>query len=365
MRFSFLLCACLSLGACADRITAPLAPDALHSQNTQHLYVVTNRQRNEDGFLGPNRAAELRFLDTTVAIPASHVIGDPPTYSARPDPQKHFVIAEETAKPSLTALTDQISRDLSQAPRQNREVILFVHGFFNTYQDSLFRLAQIQNDFDVPGAVVNFAWASAGSPLGYAYDRESVLFSRDDLETTLRALVKTQDSVLLVGHSMGTLLITETLRQIELGEPGWVARNLDGLMLIAPDMPVDLFARNLERIQSLPPRTMIMTSTQDNALRLSNRVNRSGQRLGQISDPDLLADMPVLVLDVSNFSESGSTNHMTFAESPALIALMQDARELDDLLTPDDASFFARSAERVRRANDAVAIQVAPPGGGS
>ncbi|MFY0616068.1 alpha/beta hydrolase [Shimia sp.] len=366
MRLLFITLTALCVSACADRITAPMQPEALTSENTRQIYVATNRQRNEAGHLHATRGAGMTFLDTTVSIPPSHIPGQPPSFSARPDSEKHFVIAQERAIPTLQEFSHQISKDLATQPPEDREVILFVHGFYNTYQDSLFRLAQIKSDFDLRGAVVNFAWPSAGSPIGYAYDRESVLYSRDDLESTLRALGTSQNRrLLLVGHSLGSLLITETLRQIELKTPGWVARNLDGLVLISPDMPVELFVRNLTPLKTLPRPTVIMTSTQDTALRLSSRINRSNQRLGQLSNPDALADLPVIVVDVSKFSSDSSNNHMTFAESPSLISLLSDAQGVDALLAPDDPNFLMRSAERVRVTNEAIAIQVAAPADGS
>ncbi len=365
MRSLILIATCLILAACADRITAPIQPEALNAPNTRQIFVVTNRQRNAKGFLANSRDDELAFLDTTVSIPPSHTSGEAPTFKANPDPGKHFVIAKETPIASLQDLAQKVSASHTSNSRRDREVTVFVHGFYNTYQDSLFRIAQLQNDFDLPGTVVNFAWASAGSPLGYAHDRESALYSRDDLERTLRELAKSKtDRLLLVGHSLGTFLIAETLRQIEHKEPGWTASNIDALALISPDMPVDLFLRNLEPFDRLPSTTVILTSTEDNALRLSSRINRSSQRLGQLSDPDLLSDLPVIVFDVSSFADD-SSNHMTFAESPALIALLRDARSFDELLAPDDPNFLLRQAERVRVSNEAIAIQVSGPAGGS
>lgn len=365
MRRLILIATCLILSACADRISAPIQPEAIKAPNTRQIFVVTNRKRNAEGYLANTRNTDLTYLDTTVSIPPTHTVGDAPTFKAKPDPQKHFVIAKESPIATLPELAQKVSASLAGNPRRDREVTVFVHGFYNTYQDSLFRIAQLQNDFGLPGTVVNFAWASAGSPLGYAHDRESALYSRDDLERTLRALAKSKsDRLLLVGHSLGTFLITETLRQIEHKEPGWTARSIDALALISPDMPVDLFLRNLEPFDALPDSTVILTSTEDSALRLSSRINRSSQRLGQLSSPDVLADLPVIVFDVSSFAD-GSSNHMTFAESPALISLLRDARTFDELLAPDDANFLLRQAERVRVSNEAIAIQVSGPTGGT
>jgi esterase/lipase superfamily enzyme len=93
------------------------------------------------------------------------------------------------------------------------ETLLFVHGYNNTLSEAMYRLAQIQTDFDTGMPGVLFSWPSAGDPRGYIYDRDSVLFARDDLTAVLRQLTSGPgDKVFLLAHSMGSSLVMETGR---------------------------------------------------------------------------------------------------------------------------------------------------------
>ena len=60
---------------------------------------------------------------------------------------------------------------------------------------------------------MHFAWPSAASTLAYVADRESALYSRDALETTIDTLGRSNVTRMdLVGHSMGGFLLMDTLR---------------------------------------------------------------------------------------------------------------------------------------------------------
>ena len=73
-------------------------------------------------------------------------------------------------------------RALAAKAPQDREVLLFVHGYNNNFAEGVYRVAQFSHDLEIPGAVVHYAWPSAAKPLGYVYDRDSALFARDGLE---------------------------------------------------------------------------------------------------------------------------------------------------------------------------------------
>ncbi len=62
-----------------------------------------------------------------------------------------------------------------------------------------------------------FTWASAGNLTDYIYDTNSVTVARDGLEQVLRELVNSDaQRVTILAHSLGNLLLLETLRQMEL-----------------------------------------------------------------------------------------------------------------------------------------------------
>jgi len=104
-----------------------------------------------------------------------------------------------------------------------REVVVFVHGFNNSFSDAAFRMAQLGHDLELPGAHVSYAWPSRANPLGYGYDQDSALFARDGLADLLETVRGAgQPDVIVVAHSMGSTLLMETFRQLEIVRPGWV-----------------------------------------------------------------------------------------------------------------------------------------------
>ncbi len=332
----FLSIFALIVTSCAEPTYAPVVPEALGSPVTRSVFVATNRGRNAQGFYDHSRAETVSYLDTIVSMPPDRSPGEAPVFKRDPDPKRDFVIAQQDELQDLDQFVSKIRTQLQAAPADHQELSVFVHGFYNTYSNALFRTAQVANDLELTAPVVNFTWPSAGHPLGYAYDRESVLFARDDLEKLLLALPRAQpEGFILVGHSMGAHLVMETLRQIELIQPGWSHKYLKGLVLLAPDIPVDVFVRTTERFDSLPEPFIIFASNTDRALSLSNHVNGSAARLGQIDSPQTLDTLPVIIFDISDFSQRGSNNHMIFAESPALLKLMRDANQIDTILNSE------------------------------
>ena len=65
----------------------------------------------------------------------------------------------------------------------DRSVLVFIHGFNNTFEDSVYRFAQIAHDSGTHAVPVLVTWPSRGSLLAYGYDRESTNYTRNGLET--------------------------------------------------------------------------------------------------------------------------------------------------------------------------------------
>jgi esterase/lipase superfamily enzyme len=75
---------------------------------------------------------------------------------------------------------------VQRAPK--RQALVFIHGFNVSFEEAVFRFAQIVHDSRANVAPVLFSWPSKGSPFAYEYDSESPNYSRDALEALLRAL---------------------------------------------------------------------------------------------------------------------------------------------------------------------------------
>ena len=186
----------------------------------------------------------------------------------------------------------------------------------------------------MPGVAVHYAWPSAANPVNYAYDRDSVLFARDGLEQLLTQVVASgADHILLVGHSMGAMLVMETLREMRLDGNATVTRHLGGVVLISPDLDVDVFRTEALRIGTLPQPFIIITSQKDRALALSARLTGQRQRLGNLADVTKVADLKVTLVDVGAFSEG--VGHFTAATSPALLQILGRMSDLNSAYAGD------------------------------
>ncbi len=249
-----------------------------------------------------------------------------------PDPARHFMALKADAFRGEDQFAAAISQDLSRMPVDDRAITLFIHGFNTTYAESVMRMAQLNYDLDLPGVSVQFAWPSANSPLGYAYDRDSTLYSRDALELLLRSLPKTDKRLVIVAHSLGAHLTMETLRQIEIADPGWSARTLGGVVLVSPDIDVEVFRQQVARLSPLPQPFVIFVSSRDAALGLSALISGESGRLGNVTDPSALAGLDIILLDISAFG----SGHFAFGNSPALIPILRRMANLDSSFRDED-----------------------------
>lgn len=330
----------VSLTACAppDRNIAPVVPEAASVGQLETVFFATTRTQDGDAQFGIGRAYPIRRGTANVSLPPERELGKITYGGQDPDPTKHFALASVTEFEEKSRFRSALRREIANQPNGSREVSLFVHGYNTAFDEALFRMAQMRADLEMPGTAVSYAWPSRARAVGYEYDKESVFFSRDGLEVLLRDVQASGASrIILIAHSMGSLLAMETLRQIEQSDPGWAARNLGGVVLISPDLDVGVFLSQMYAIQTIPEPFIIFSSESDRILGLSARLSGVGTRLGNIQDVSVLGDLPVTVLDVTALSES-DYQHFIAGSSPALISMIQQAREVN-------ADFFNGDAE--------------------
>ncbi len=324
---------CLGLAACADRSFTPTVPEALSVGTAKTIFAATSREREEDGTFGFGRSEDISLLELTVSIPPNHKPGHLEFAYAKPDPQRQFTMAGRRQFQSGEEFKSRLKQEINTAGNPEREVTVFVHGFNSTQSETTFRAAQLAHDINLPGPQVVYSWPSRGTPLGYAYDGDSILFARDGLERLLRQLHTAGASrIVVVAHSMGSVLLMEALRQIEIAEPGWAHGALGGVVLISPDLDVDLFRTQMSRLKRPPKPFIVFVSRKDTILNISRRIRgtHSRERLGNISSVDRIADLPVEVIDTTDFSNEAGSAHFVPATSPSLIAMLTDARTMAD-----------------------------------
>jgi esterase/lipase superfamily enzyme len=145
----------------------------------------------------------LRFARYAISIPPNHQTdmiewpGDPP------DPRTEF------ATVNATRLSEtEFRSEVTGKQGDGRSIRLFVHGYNNSFQETVYRLAQIAVDAHDGRIPVLFAWPSQGKPLSYNADRAAAAASTDGLARTIDILAaKTRAKVVLLAHSMGGWLM--------------------------------------------------------------------------------------------------------------------------------------------------------------
>ncbi len=321
----------LSLAGCASRPTGVLAPVAETTPQASkiNLLVATTRQPSGDPgtLFNGERDKIVSMADIVVSIPPdkNRKIGEV-QWPKRlpPNPQTDF------ATLSVTPLKTDVetARWVHARLTKSRRVMVFVHGFNNTFEDSVYRFAQIVHDSGADVAPVLFTWPSRASVFDYNYDKESTNYSRDALEQVLRALARDPDvkDVTVMAHSMGSWLTVEALRQMAIRD-GRVDPKITDVILASPDMDVNVFAKQYLAMGPKHPRFTLFTSRDDRALALSRRISGNIDRLGQI-DPSAepyrsaLETAGITVIDLTRLKAGDRLNHGKFAASPEVVQLI-------------------------------------------
>jgi esterase/lipase superfamily enzyme len=349
-----ILLVCLT--ACTPRGVMVVVPPERAEGPISTVFVGTTRGLDGAGVFGGGRSEALRFARYDVAIPPQREVGE----IKYPAPRRPNVLTDfVTTDQRIYGAEADFRRDLSLALAANgREAMIFVHGFNNTFTEGLYRIAQLRHDLEVPGVALHYSWPSAAEPLGYVYDRDSALFGRKGLEDLIRGTVAAGATrVTLVAHSMGGFLTMEALRDLAL-QDGQVMPQIRGVVLISPDIDVEVFRMQATDMGTLPQPFVIFGSDRDRVLRLSALITGQQGRLGSLDDMEQIADLDVTYLDVAAFSKG--SGHFVAGTSPALIRLLGRIAEVDQAFGNDAAGRAGLLPGVILTARNATRIILTP-----
>lgn len=350
----------LILAGCAARGEFEKAPAGLAGGTPEAIFVGTTRAEGSEGF-GFERSEAASFLRYDVSIPPEREPGKVnwPPKTRKPDARKDFLLLNWQRFGSGPAFREALSGALKR--RRQTDVVIYVHGFNNTMAEGVYRVAQMHHDLKVPGLAVHFAWPSRGSALGYVYDKDSVMFSRSGLVALIDEVEAAgAKSVILVAHSMGAFLTMEALRQEALRDGPRALDRIKGVVLIAPDLDLDLFRSQARDIGKLPEPFVIFGSSRDRILNISATISGSGQRLGNIDGVAKIADLNVIYLDTAAYSTG--TGHLNLGENPALLNLFGGLVGIADAFTADARARVGLLPGLVLTVRNATEIVLAPVG---
>jgi esterase/lipase superfamily enzyme len=288
-RAAALLCAALGLAGCTlsdslrhDDIRSVWArPD--NAALTQTVYFATDREA-DDSTLGYglhwNSASHCGVAE--LSIPTAFKPGAMPRWARADKPRT----IECDGKADMDAYAQAIA-DAARAQHCG-SVLLFVHGYNQTFQTALFRSAQLATDTQWTCVNAAFSWSSEGKFDRYAADIERSGYSVPVLIDVLRALSQTGLKVNIVAHSMGARVTLTALAALCGRRPSPMANEL---LLVAPDVSAehdnDDFGHLLHHSAPCVHRATVYASDNDLILITSEGVHGGIPRAGRVPQKDL------------------------------------------------------------------------------
>ncbi|WP_158623202.1 alpha/beta hydrolase [Pseudorhodobacter sp. E13] len=319
--FAALALGLLLLG-CGPRSAIVVVPQT-QGATVHEVLFATNRAPSAQLF-GAERSAQVSYGAVRVSVPPAHEPGRVEYPGEAADPQKHFGIVDARRAAEGAGFGALLAQQLATRAAKERRVTIFVHGYNNSFAEALYMNTQIIHDYQTRDIPLLFSWPSAGENLGYLQDRDSVLFSRSAFETVLdQVQASGVESFTIVAHSIGSQLVMEVLRQHAIRNGGAQWGKLAGVVLVSPDIDVEMFEQQAADMGSLPQPFVVVGSRNDQLLRFSGVLNGNRLRLGTVEDTAVLTRAKAQVVSASFATRKLSANHTTAFSSPDMIALLR------------------------------------------
>jgi esterase/lipase superfamily enzyme len=350
-----------ALAGCGGRGDIVLLESGVQPGVVETVFVVSaRRSENEPVYFASDRSEHPEYAVFDVSIPPRRKPGTV-TYprGSRPDPATDFLVTDTTRFAGAAAFVEAIDAEVATVPRHNGRATLFVHGYNTNFAEGLYRQAQIQHDTDRHGVSVHFTWPSAATTLGYEYDRESALYSRDALAEAIEVLEASKvTGYNLAAHSMGAFLLMDALRTIALAEGRAALSKVNEVVLISPDIEIDVFRKQAPPVLALGIPIFVIVSSDDRALRIAAELRGEHDRLGSIVSVDEIAGLDVTVIDVSDVPRPDRLGHFKVGTSPQLIDFLKHLNDQGlDIFDEDKRTGFVEGGIRLIQTGTDILVE--------
>lgn len=294
------------------------------------------------------RGRRLELGRALVTVPKSHQVPnverpwalhipyfDVAIYEEAEDPKKHFTLQEvkRLAQSDFLAL---VRERLLASSRFKDHAIIFVHGYNTSFDNALYRTAQIAYDMQFDGAPFVYSWPSGGAVTSYTYDRESAEGAEPHLRRFIDLVVKETGAktVSIIAHSMGNQALLNVLREMNSPPPGVL---ISQLILAAPDVDTDNFANLASKIGGLSQGVTLYASSNDRAL-IASRNFWGHSRAGDVPATGPVVLPSIETIDVTAAStDIFALNHSGYAQNNALLTDM--GKLIETSTHPPDVRF--------------------------
>jgi esterase/lipase superfamily enzyme len=305
----------VALGGCAGLAANGTSFDASALETNPTILLATTR-KSVNGALsapwfGPGRAAAMSVARVKLTAPS----------------RSRFSLAAVGLDDWGIEGIERVRRvgDLFPEEAGARDVLIYVHGFNQTFETALLDGARLSDGISFRGETMVFSWPSRASLFDYGYDRESAMWSRDALQEVLDGLTASASvgRFHIVAHSIGSMLTMEALRQFHTRHGDAVADRIGAIVFASPDVDLDVFSSSVQRIGPLAGRITVIAATNDRALELSGWIAGGITRVGAAQKAQL-ARLGLRVIDASD-EGWGVINHDLFLSNSQVRQAIRNA----------------------------------------
>jgi len=290
------------------------------------VFYATNRARSAskdlNEFYGDRRCEtpDCELGACQVSIPPGHRWGDleRPSWlrlQFRENPEKHVVLLAVTPM-AVDAFYHSVRLLVDQS--NERDALLFIHGYNVSFAEAVRRTAQLSFDLKFPGAPIAFCWPSRGRSLSYPADAATIGWTNEYLQNFLVSILdRVQPQRLhVIAHSMGSRALAEALRWLTL-QQGRKLPQLHEVVFAAPDVDRGLFLQLAGAMAQSARRVTLYASSRDQALVASRKLHEA-QRAG-----DIYRDGPIVAAGIETIDASRAAadllGHSYVGSSPSVV----------------------------------------------
>lgn len=289
--------------------------------------------RNQSGlhdpllYFGGDRTNHLKLGAALVSIPQRHGAGrvEDPSLLFGPRADRDVLLAQVNPPQETASFLTELQSQLDRSPR--RELLVYIHGFNNTFSDAARRGAQIAHDIDFHGPLAIYSWPSQGWLLSYLVDAGNAEWTQAYLVSFLKMLSEQSgaEHIHLLAHSMGGRVLIPALRELVRQRPADRSPEFDQVILAAVDLDTELFERDYAPAVAQSARHVtIYVSDGDWALGSSQKLYRYA-RLGQPGNAEtLVAAYPSFDVVDATAHDHGAFGHLYYGASPRVLKDLQE-----------------------------------------
>lgn len=276
-----------------------------NSYYTEGLYFTNERNNSVE------RSEQLRVGHSLVTVPDLHKKGE----IERPEKRwKSWKKTTENVNQHIVIHTiDLMDKDewkLSlQEESTEKEGLLFIHGYNCSFDDAIYRAAQLKFDLKFPGLTFCFSWASKAQVECYTVDEATIDWSTTHLEEFINLITEglKLSKLHIIAHSMGNRALVDVIKQ-------WngLQDKVHTVVFAAPDVDSDKMKNTSTYFNSFENVTLY-SSINDIPVNISTAVHKY-QRAGNSTPPLVMEHADTI--DVSKITKPlFSLGHSYFTEA--------------------------------------------------